>query len=73
MIGESKEDIAQQPNKGLIALRDALVVFFLFLITRLVEAGYPPSVEVLYTSALAGGLMALISYMRSLGIKKPEA
>lgn len=72
MIGESKSDIASNDSKGLTALRDAIVVFLLMLITKLLEVGYPPTIEVVYPSFLAGLLMGIISYMTSMGIKKPE-
>jgi len=72
MIGESQKSSENGVNKGLIALRDSIIVFFLFLITRLVEAGYPPTIEVVYTCFLAAALMAIISYMHALGIQKPE-
>ena len=72
MIGESKNQIANDDHKGLTALRDAFVVFLLVLVTRLIEVGYPPTVDVVYPAFLAGLLMGIFSYMASMGIKKPE-
>ena len=72
MIGESKNQIANDNHKGLTALRDAIVVFLLILITRLTEIGYPPTIDVVYPAFLAGLLMGIFSYMASMGIKKPE-
>jgi len=72
VIGESKSDIASNDNKGLTAIRDAIVVFLLVLITKLLEIGYPPTIEAVYPSFLAGLLMGIISYMAAMGIKKPQ-
>ena len=72
MIGESKSDIANNDKKGLTAIRDAIVVFLVVLVTKLLEVGYPPTVEAVYPSLLAGLLMGIISYMTAMGIKKPE-
>lgn len=72
MIGESQKSQTDEPNKGLIALRDAFVVFVLFLVTRLIEVGYPPTAEIVYMPLLSAVLMAVISYMHSMAIKKPE-
>ena len=72
MIGETRSDMNPEQNKGVIALRDAFVVFLVVLITNLAAVGYPPTVEVLYTSTLAGLLIGIVSYMHALGIKKPE-
>ena len=72
MIGESKEQIAEQTNKGLVAFRDALVVFMLVLVTNLLQVQYPPTPEVCWQPLLAGLLMGIVSYMRALGIQKPE-
>jgi len=72
VIGESQTSADPEQNKAIIALRDAIVVFLLFLITNLLKAGYPPTIEAVYTALLAGLLMGIISYMHALGIKKPE-
>jgi hypothetical protein len=72
MIGESKQTISEDLHRELTAIRDALVVFFLVLITRMLEVGYPPTVETVYQPLLAGFLMGIVSYMTSMGIKKPE-
>lgn len=71
MIGETREDLDQNSSKAKIALRDALVTFLYVLIAGLLTAGYPPTLEVLYTSGLSAALMGITSYMHARGIEKP--
>lgn len=71
MIGESKNQIANDDKKGLTAIRDAIIVFLLVLITRLAEIGYPPTIDVVYPAFLAGLLMGIVSFAAAMGIKKP--
>jgi len=72
MIGETRSSIDPAESKSTIALRDAVVVFLVVLVANLLKAGYPPTVEVLYTSVLSGVFMGIVSYMHALGIKKPR-
>jgi hypothetical protein len=72
VIGESKNQIANDEHKGRTALRDAFVVFLVVLVTELIKIGYPPTIDVVYPAFLAGLLMGIISYMTAMGIKKPE-
>jgi len=72
MIGESVGTLNQNANKGLIALRDAIIVFLLLLVTGLIETPGVPTLETFYRAVLPALLMGIISYMHALGIKKPE-
>jgi len=72
VIGETRSTMDPEESKGKIALRDAFVVFLVVLVSNLLTAGYPPTIEVLYTSVLSGLLMGIVSYMHALGIKKPQ-
>lgn len=71
MIGDSRESINASESKAKIAFRDAIIVFLLILVTKLMEAGFPPTIEALYYAFLGAILMGIISYMYSLGIKRP--
>lgn len=71
MIGETREELKTASSKTIIAVRDALVVFFLLLVTKLIDIGYPPTVEAVYTAILPAILMGIISYMHAAGIEKP--
>jgi len=64
--------VQAQTQMSLVALRDAIVVFLLILVTKLIEVGYPPEIGAIYMAFLGGLLMGIISYMHALGIKKPE-
>ena len=72
MIGEKRSDLDQNSSKARIALRDALVTFLYVLIAGLLTAGYPPTLEIVYTSGLTAGFMGVTSYMHARGIEKPE-
>ena len=72
MIGETRNSLDPEESKARVAVRDALVVFLLVLVSSLLTAGYPPTAEVLYTSGLSGLMMGILSYMHAMGIKKPE-
>lgn len=70
LIGQSSEDIANDPHPEITAIRDAIVVFLLVLIASLLAAGYPPKVEILYTSGLAAALEGITSYANAMRIKR---
>ncbi len=70
MIGQTSEEIANDPHPEYTAIRDAFVVFLLVLIASLLAAGYPPRVEILYTSGLAAGLEGITSYANAMRIKR---
>ena len=73
MIGQTTTEVQNDMHKELTAIKDAIVVFLLVLVSNLVTAGYPPSGQVLYSSALAGLLAGLTSYAYTMGIKKKES
>ena len=70
MIGQSEAEIANDEHAGRTAIRDAIIVFLLVLIASLLAAGYPPRIEVLYTSLLAAGLEGVTSYANALRVKR---
>jgi hypothetical protein len=72
MIGQNSMQIATDGSKAKTAIRDAIVVFIFALVSGLIAAGYPPTMQVLYTSGIAGVFMGITSYMYALGIKKPD-
>ena len=72
MIGETRNNMDPEESKAKVAVRDALVVFLMVVVSNLLTAGYPPSLEILYNSGLAGLFMGILSYMHARGIKKPE-
>jgi hypothetical protein len=72
MIGETRSDLADGMSPYLVVLRDAIVVFLIVLLSRLMTAGYPPPPEVLYQSTLTAAFTAIVSYAHASGIKQPE-
>lgn len=70
LIGQNNEEIANDQHPELTAIRDAIVVFLLVLIASLLAAGYPPRVEILYTSGLAAALEGITSYANAMRIKR---
>ena len=73
MIGQSKEQIAVDKNKEKTALKDAFVTFMMVLVSSLIAAGFPPTLQVLYTSGLAGLFIGITSYMNAYRIQKPSS
>ena len=71
MIGESREQ-TNGHSKSIIALRDALVIFFIVLFSNLLVNGYPPTLALVYGAAIAAALTALTSYAHARGITAPK-
>jgi len=72
MIGETKNDIDNDAEfpKWLIPIRDAVITFFVVLLSNLVaNPSYPPDPSLIYASILSALLIALVSYGHSVGIK----
>lgn len=70
MIGQSTTDIQNDNSPEKTALRDAFVTFLLVLISSLIAAGYPPQLEILYTSGLAAAFAGITSYANAMRIKR---
>jgi len=71
MIGETKEDLTENGlPRWAIPIRDAIITFFIVLVSNLVtNPSYPPEASLIYASVLSALLIALVSYAHSVGIK----
>ena len=71
MIGQNRAQIADDRNKEITAIKDSFVTFLFVLLSALIANGYPPTLQVIYTSGLAGLFMGVVSYMNAYRIQKP--
>lgn len=64
----------RNPNSGRRdwrgAVEDAIILFFVTLFSNLAMYGYPPSIEVVYTSLITSALVFFISIQRRFKIEK---
>ena len=72
MIGQNAQQILDDKKKSITAIKDAFVTFLFVLLSALIAAGFPPTLQVLYTSGLAGLFMGVVSYMNAYRIQKPS-
>jgi len=63
-------DTGKRDWKG--AIGDAVIVFFITLLSNLAMYGYPPTPEIVYSAFITAFLMFFVSIQRSLKIEIPE-
>jgi ABC-type uncharacterized transport system permease subunit len=68
MIGHTNEDM-KNGSAWKMALRDAIIVGAIQLLTLLLFNGYPPNIEILYMSGLTALLIGGISFANAMRIK----